>query len=384
VRFDSGLLAHGGVIDGFPQVDEWTETARLLEDTGYTGVWAAEHHFCWDGWTTPTPTNPLLAGAYMAAHTTTLRIGQCGVCLPDWHPIRAAEDAATLDHMSHGRLDFGMMRGINNRVNANFNPAADRRDQKTNGELLWESFDIVRKAWTEDALRHEGKHYTLPFRGWHEQITDKLDAEHYSADGELVALGVVPKPYQKPMPPVWLMADSVSSNQMAARQGVGAMNWGQSFEGTREVWDAYRAAAEESTADPALAHFQVSMMRPVVVAATTQEADDVLRPAVNGLFSQLMGVTPSWNGRKAFLASYEEPTDEDMELDWYSFLKKYGWALAGTPDEVTEQLKRFEQELGCDHFVAYWALPHISFEQMKASTRLFAAEVMPNFALSQV
>jgi len=44
-----------------------------------------------------------------------LRIGQCGVCLPDWHPLRVAEDVAMLDHMSRGRVEFGVIRGINNR-----------------------------------------------------------------------------------------------------------------------------------------------------------------------------------------------------------------------------------------------------------------------------
>jgi alkanesulfonate monooxygenase SsuD/methylene tetrahydromethanopterin reductase-like flavin-dependent oxidoreductase (luciferase family) len=384
MRFDSGLLAHGGDLTDFPQVNEWSATARLLESAGYTGVWSAEHHFCWDGWTTPTPTNPLLAGAFMAAHTETLRLGTCGVCLPDWHPIRAAEDAATVDHMSGGRLDFGFMRGINNRVNGNFNAAADRRDQKTNGELLWESFEIVKKAWAGGPFRHEGDHYTFPFPGWHDKATlaEDRDSAHYAEDGEMIALEVVPTPYQKPMPPCWLMADSASSTALAASKGVGAINWGQSFEGTREVWAAYKAAAAEANVDPSLANHRVAMMRPVFVAETSEKAEAVMRPAINSLFEHIMGLTPSWNGRKAFLASHEEPTEADTQAEWYDFLKKYDWCLVGTPAEVTEQLKRFETELGCEHFVAYWALPLISFEQMSASTRLFADEVMPNFASS--
>jgi alkanesulfonate monooxygenase SsuD/methylene tetrahydromethanopterin reductase-like flavin-dependent oxidoreductase (luciferase family) len=247
MRFDSGLLSHGGTLSGFPQVGEWLETAPLLESAGYTGVWAAEHHFCWDGWTTPTPTNSLLYGAYVATQTEKLRIGSCGVCLPDWHPIRAAEDAAMLDHMTQGRVEFGIMRGINNRTNGNFNPAADRRDQKTNAELLWESFEIVKKAWTSGPFRYEGKHYTFPFPGWRDEATppEELDPNYYAPDGELIALEVVPKPYQKPMPPCWLMADSVSSTELAAKKGLGVVNWGQSFESTREVWTAYREAAAD-------------------------------------------------------------------------------------------------------------------------------------------
>src|SRR5262249_33658808 len=145
-RFDCGLLSHSGDISSFPPVDEWLDIARLLELAGYSGVWSAEHHFFWDGWVTPAPPNSVLFGAYVAGRTTKLRIGQQGVCLPDWHPVRVAEDVAMLDHMTHGRVDFGAMRGINNHVSGNFNPAADRRNRQTNEELFWESLKIVRKA----------------------------------------------------------------------------------------------------------------------------------------------------------------------------------------------------------------------------------------------
>ena len=57
MRFDSGLLIHSGEVDGYPQLAEWSTTAAFLESAGFTGLWCAEHHFFWDGWTHPTPTN---------------------------------------------------------------------------------------------------------------------------------------------------------------------------------------------------------------------------------------------------------------------------------------------------------------------------------------
>ena len=115
MRFDSGLLGHNGDVSKYPPIDEWKDTVQILESAGYGGVWSAEHHFFWDGWTNPVPTNPVMFGAFAAAQTSGLRIGQCGVCLPDWHPLRVAEDVAMLDHMSRGRVEFGVIRGINNR-----------------------------------------------------------------------------------------------------------------------------------------------------------------------------------------------------------------------------------------------------------------------------
>ena len=58
MRFDSGLLGHNGEVSIYPPIDEWAETLRILESGGYGGVWSAEHHFFWDGWTNPVPTNP--------------------------------------------------------------------------------------------------------------------------------------------------------------------------------------------------------------------------------------------------------------------------------------------------------------------------------------
>jgi alkanesulfonate monooxygenase SsuD/methylene tetrahydromethanopterin reductase-like flavin-dependent oxidoreductase (luciferase family) len=373
LRFDSGLLVYSGDISNFPPIDEWTKTARFLESAGFTTLWCAEHHFFWDGWTQPTPTNPLLFGAFIASQTKTLRLGQCGVCLPDWHPLHVAEDVAMLDHMTEGRVDFGMIRGLNNRTAGNFNPDADRRDQKRNQALFWESYEVIRKALA-GPFRHEGEFYTLPIPGWKEESIppEERDARYYAPDGEVVALEIHPRPVQEPLPS-WVMADSVSSTVESAKRGLGVISWGQSFESTRETSTAYRAALAPGADE------RIGIMRPVFVAPTAEEAEAVMRPSVNSLLEHIVGKSPSWNSRRAFLASDEVMTDADLELDWFDFLNGRGWCLVGTPEQVTEQLKHWESELGCDHFVAYWAMPLINFEQFMTSSKLFADEVMPNF-----
>jgi alkanesulfonate monooxygenase SsuD/methylene tetrahydromethanopterin reductase-like flavin-dependent oxidoreductase (luciferase family) len=377
MRFDSGLLIHSGEIEGYPQIDEWGQTAAFLESAGFTGLWCAEHHFFWDGWTHPTPTNPLLFGAFMASRTTRLRLGQCGVCLPDWHPLHVAEDVAMLDHMTRGRVDFGFIRGLNNRTAGNFNPDADRRDQERNRALFWESFEIVRKALAGGPFSHQGEFYTVPQRGWVEQPTEDrpLDPRFYSPEGELIALEINPRPYQEPLP-MWLMADSFSTTAEGAERGLGVISWGQSFERTREALGLYRNALAEGAEE------RVAIMRPVFVGRTREEAEAVMRPAINLLMENIVGKTPSWGSRKAFLATDEEISEADLDLDWFDFLDRCGWCLVGTPAEVAEKLGRFESELGCHHIVNYWAIPLIRFDQMMASQRLFADEVMPRFSSS--
>ena len=141
------------------------EFAQLLEGLGFTAIWTAEHHFFWDGWTSPVPTNPILFGAYIAPITKKLRIAQCGVCLPDWHPIRVAEDIAMVDHMSGGRVEFGALRGTNNRVNGNFNRHADRRNQPVSQEVFWETLEIIEVRLERQTVQLQGQVLRVPDAG---------------------------------------------------------------------------------------------------------------------------------------------------------------------------------------------------------------------------
>ena len=377
MRFDSGLVVHAGEISNYPPVQEWRGIARFMESAGFTGLWSAEHHFFWDGWLAPTPTNPMLLGAFIAGQTTSLRLGQCGVCLPDHHPLRVAEDIATLDHMSGGRVDFGTMRGLNNRVAGNFNPSADRRDQKRLQALFWESLEVIQGAWSGEPFRFDGEFYTFPFPGWKDESAqpEELDSRFYSAEGELIALDVVPKPLQQPLP-TYVMADTASSVAKAAARGLGVLTWAQGFEATRAAISAYREAAPEGTTE------RFGIMRPVFVAPTMEEAERVMRPSINLEMEHITGgaVSATWRGRQAFLGPDEELSEADRTDDWFDFLNRHGWCLVGTPEHVTEQLERFERELDVRHLALYWALPLLGYQEAMASMRLFADKVMSHFS----
>ena len=192
MRFDSTVFTHVG--ESYPWdilMDEFRQTAKLLDEGGFSGIWIAEHHFAWDGWFRGA-TNPILLGADLATHAPNLRIGQCGVILPDWHPLRVAEDIAMLDNMTKGRVEFGIGRGINSRTSIQFNPDADRLDQKRNYALFTESLDVIIKAWTEEKFTYQGEFYTVPNPGWHEPNPANADPRYHATNGELTALGWSP------------------------------------------------------------------------------------------------------------------------------------------------------------------------------------------------
>ena len=376
MRFDSGLYVHSGQPEGYPWIEEWRSEARLFEQAGFTTVWSAEHHFFWDGWVTPTPSNPVLTCVDLAAHTSTLRLGQCGVSITDRHPVHVAEDIAMLDHVSRGRVDFGIIRGIDNRVNGNFNPNADRRDKRKNYALFEESLEIILKCWTEEAFSHNGEFYTLPMPGWKEPVADiAQDRRYNNPDGELVALGVLPKPYQKPHPPVWQMADSASSHAFAGARGFGAMSWGRTLEGTREAWSAYRDAASVVQGRDVPMGEGVAMMRPIFVADTMEEARRIMRPVIETAMTYGAG---KW-ARPTMVGKNEPVSDEDQAEDWLDFLTKRGHTLVGTPEFVAEGIDKWRTEIGCQHVTLYWPLPHLTYTQVMRSLYLFADKVMPQF-----
>ena len=180
MRFDGNVYYHE--CEPYPEhklLGEWADTARVLDQGGFTTCWLGEHHFWYSGYPVACP-NPVLVGLHLASITKNLRMGQSACILPDHHPIRLAEDLATADQLTSGRLDVGIARGTNSSASIQFNRAADRRDPATNYRLFAETLDIMQKCWTEDAVRHEGEFYTIPEPGWSEtdpRIYEK-DPEH--------------------------------------------------------------------------------------------------------------------------------------------------------------------------------------------------------------
>jgi len=251
-----------------------------------------------------------------------------------------------LDHMSKGRVEFGVIRGLDNRVNGNFHPQADRRNQKVNQALFWESLDIIELAWQGEPFHFEGQFYRFPMPGWIDQKTPKneLDPRFYTPEGELAHLKVMPQPYQKPMPPRWLMADTVSSHVEAARRGMGVLSFAQSFQRTKASWHAYRAA--RSNQGPAAGELErLGLMRPIFVAPNQADAEAVMRPALN--LNMLRGVRANADleaARRAFLADDEELTPRDLSDDWFDFLVRKEHCHVGTPDYVA--LRALAEKLG--------------------------------------
>ncbi len=140
--------------------DKAQAMAQLMDRLGYDTFWMAEHHFQREGY--ECIPNVLMMALHLAQVTRRIRIG-CGFNItPMWHPLRLAEDYATADILSGGRITFGVGRGYHTREVETF--GSPLLDQPANRELFEEQVDIIFKAFNNDSFSHQGKHYTLPPR----------------------------------------------------------------------------------------------------------------------------------------------------------------------------------------------------------------------------
>src|ERR1041384_7530891 len=168
-------------------INEVVDQAILAESLGYSSAWLPEHHFGLFG-VLPTPAQAL---TFIAAKTSRIKLAPATVLLPCTQPLRTAEEFAVLDLLSDGRAIFSAGRGYDEREYLGFEiPFAESRT-RFDEELL-----LVRKAWTETDWTFEGQHHRIA-----------------------QPVNVVPKPVQKPHPPVYVACFSEPTMRMAAENG---------------------------------------------------------------------------------------------------------------------------------------------------------------------
>ena len=152
--------------------DKTQAIAQLMDGAGYETLWLAEHHFQREGY--ECIPNILMLGVHLAHLTQTLKIGCAFSVTPMWHPLRLAEDYATADHLTGGRIVFGVGRGYHTREVEVV--GAPLLDGDANREMFEEQLDIIFKSFNESSFSHHGKYYEIPpkvpYRGYElEEVT---------------------------------------------------------------------------------------------------------------------------------------------------------------------------------------------------------------------
>jgi alkanesulfonate monooxygenase SsuD/methylene tetrahydromethanopterin reductase-like flavin-dependent oxidoreductase (luciferase family) len=132
--------------------------AILMDELGYDALYTAEHHFQPEG--IEVFSNPVMLSLHLASITKSLRIGHAYNILPQWHPVRLAEDYAFADYVTRGRIIFGVARGSQTRELESF--GAPMLDQDANRDMFEEQVEIIMKAFHQERWSHKGERYTIP------------------------------------------------------------------------------------------------------------------------------------------------------------------------------------------------------------------------------
>jgi alkanesulfonate monooxygenase SsuD/methylene tetrahydromethanopterin reductase-like flavin-dependent oxidoreductase (luciferase family) len=324
--------------------DSGLEQMLAAEALGYSSVWIAEHHFN-DYGLCPSP--PVLA-SFLAARTTTLRLGMGVSLLPLHHPVGLAEELAVLDVVSGGRLDVGIGRGGTLQDYQTFQ--SDRADSRARVE---EGIALMQWSWSGAPFDFQGRFHS---------------AER---------LHVRPRPVQRPHPPLFIAANSEDSVLSAARLGLPTLS---SFfvpvEELQKRHSVYRDAA--LAAGRPLTEIEDLERRSwgMRVVHVAPDHDEALRATE----APFMGYQRRMAVLRSDATGGSVPSSFDRSLlrlrDFRDYLAD-GWALVGTPDEVRDGLRKYCDATGYERVLLVMALPGMETSLALRSMRLFSEQIAP-------
>jgi len=355
-------------------LDEAREIAIYCDKNGWDSIWFTEHHFNHEGM--ESCPNPLMLGTDIAARTKNIRIGQAANIITFHNPIRLAEDIATLDHLSNGRLEIGIGRGIYGREAIHMNVEADLKDQAKNKRLFEETLTIMKKAWTEKFFSHQGEFYTYPSPDfiWQHDMSPPNEEFVDLKTNKLKKISVIPKPLQKPHPPLSQVVDSPGSIEWAAKNGIKTIMWIPTIKTLKKRFDIYKNARSETEKKDVLLGEDITLVRDMFVADTMEDAKKL---AGEHIISYM-----KWVCHFRGLGNHMDPGEElpktkgKLDLLNYEFLHKRN-LLFGTPDYVVEKIKELKSELNLQNLLVWSNFSGVKHEDAMRSIKLFNDEVMP-------
>ena len=345
-----GLFVEFPSREGTTQAQIFKDSMELIqaaEDSGSEGVWLAEYHF--DPGRSVLSAPVTVAGA-VAARTKKVKIGLAVHVLPLRNPVQIAEEIATLDHLSDGRLDFGIGRAAFPRIYQGYGfDYAESRDR------FDECLEIILRSWTEERFSFKGKFY---------QYDD---------------LCVVPKPLQKPHPPIRIGATSEDTFELGGRMGYPIfINPSR----VTTLLDLKPLVAEFHQAREKAGHtgqVDVGLRVPVYVAETKEKAYSEPKESTMFQMQRLINVITQSIGEAGISAGDDRAAQaERLKAMTYEDVLA-NTVVYGTPESVVERLQQLQEELGLTQVIYEVNFGcNVPLEHQIKAVQLINEQVAPN------
>src|SRR5262245_8877085 len=332
--------------------DNCIEQAVLADELGFDFCWAVEHHFLEEYSHCSAPEIFLTA---IAARTKRIRVGHgINVCVPEMnHAIRIAERSAVLDIVSHGRLEVGTGRSATWTELGGFNANPDTT------KATWDEYTrVLPQMWMNERFGYQGTYFSMPERA------------------------VLPKPYQKPHPPMWVAVTSPGTEMDAAERGLGALGLTFStFDEQERKVKAYRDRIRNC--DPVGAFVNDKIATVNFLYCHEDHAQGVATGGrLVGTFGYLAAQLVS--AREVYASpSYASfgllPQVRRQAAAPGTAAQMPPGMCIGNPQDIVKSLKSWEASgVDCVNFLLN-AAESVPQQEVLASLRLFAKEVMPQF-----
>ena len=333
--------------------------AQHLEELGWHSYFVIEHQNSPVGRITA-PTVYLTA---IARATTTLRIGAMMWQLPFYHPMRLAQEVAMLDHLSHGRVEFGSGIGVHEHEFMRWGV-----DYYQRAAMSEEVLTLVKMAWTQDEVTFAGKYF---------QFDEALPQ---------------PKPFQQPYPPIWAAVHSDAAMEFAARNNLNVSQNLDTDEVVATKFDLFRKIWRECNHPGSMPG--IFLQRQVHVAETDEKAHAEAREylaspeggAVRVGGGPIAETRIGWGTHARGMGSdSERPDDAERGRTMMQAAKDYdynidnGLALVGSPETVIRKLQEGQKLIGYDIFCTNHQIGRMPPELVTNSIELFGKEVIPAF-----
>jgi alkanesulfonate monooxygenase SsuD/methylene tetrahydromethanopterin reductase-like flavin-dependent oxidoreductase (luciferase family) len=324
--------------------EERLQLVEAAEAAGFYAYHLAEHH----GTPLGTAPSPGLFLAAAATRTSRIRLGPLVYILPMYNPLRLIEEICMLDHLSGGRLELGIGRGISP-YELGFYGVQDEAGARA---IFDEALDVILTGLTHERLTYDGKHF-----------------QYRDVPMEL-------RPVQQPYPPLWYPSQNPETVERLARDGYNFVRLGpagfarQPVAEYWRVWEAHKDDPDRRNGH--VARPRVGIVRQIVIADTDEEAEALTRSAHATWYHS---ITKLWHEN-----NNHHP---DPLFSWETSIQ-HETILFGSPERVREQMARLVQTSGCNYVLCVFAWGNLTHEQSMHSLRVFSDEVMPAFGASPV
>jgi alkanesulfonate monooxygenase SsuD/methylene tetrahydromethanopterin reductase-like flavin-dependent oxidoreductase (luciferase family) len=362
---------------------DWMDIVNAAEELGVWGASSIEHHLHSEGY--EVGPNPGVINAWWAGQVRRINIGAMGYVMATQDPIRVAEETAIIDHLARGRYFVGFARGYQSRwtnvlgqfTNTTATLSDSSADDEHNREVFEERVGMVLKCWQQDTVELNGKYYQAPYPydtgvvgypAW--RTAQRAGAQgEVDENGALRRVSVVPAPYQRPHPPVFVaVAKSEPSVRFCARNGFRCVHFTK-LDAMLRLSQLYVEEGRQHGYDYALGERQCAV-RWFHIGKTEEEFREKLIKYDLDIY-------------KNFYAPFFPQLPSGETIDWTKNLTDSGIITGGTLEKTRAEFQKIYSQIPCEYITVIFHYAQQPKEDVIWELEQFMTKIVPTLEAAQ-